>query len=187
MIYLKKLSLVVAAIAAIAFTSAANASEYKKVVHDTNGHVVRNTFNNCVLTVWPSASNECAGSGLALEDRTVYFEFGKSNLTKDAIVKLDRLAEVVKASGATITKANIFGYADMIGDTDSNKRLSQKRAQVVKGYLSKKGVSTGKADVRAFGEDAPVAKCDGVAAGKALIKCLAPNRRVEVELEYLAK
>lgn len=181
---LKNLALVAAVFAAVFTGGQASAGEaYRKVVHDVRGNVVKNTFNNCVYTNWQSAGNECVGMGLSLEDRTIYFDFNKSNLTPDAIVKLDRLANVIRDS-KDVMKANIYGYADKIGNEAYNKRLSMRRAQAVRNYLAKKGLKTGVVDLRALGENNPRVDCADKSK-KELIKCLAPNRRVEVEMEYV--
>ncbi len=183
-----RLALAAVAIFAVANGSPAHAdSHFKKVVRDTNGHVVKNTFNNCVLTNWSSNADECAGQvapdGLSLEDRTIYFGFNKSNLTPESVIKLERLSSIIKNS-KRVVKANIYGYADKIGNAGYNQRLSLKRANNVKNYLAKQGLQTGVVDLRGFGEDRPVAKCDAIKQRKPLIDCLAPNRRVEIELEY---
>jgi OOP family OmpA-OmpF porin len=80
----------------------------------------------------------------------------------------------------------VEGHTDRLGTPDYNQRLSQERADAVKAYL----VSTGKVDPMKItavgkGESNPVTSpeaCRGAAATAALIACLQPDRRVEIEV-----
>lgn len=148
--------------------------EMKKVVHDTNAHIVKNTFDNCVITKWDAASNECAGENIA-----IYFGFDSAVLTEEAYSKLDAIVDAIKNNGTV----DIIGFADMIGSNDYNYRLSMRRAEAVEQYLASRGVDTGSVVVRGFGEDAPQSDCSGV-RGEELKACLWRDRRVELKLNH---
>ncbi|STV53425.1 outer membrane protein A [Klebsiella pneumoniae subsp. pneumoniae] len=77
------------------------------------------------------------------------------------------------------------GYTDRIGSEAYNQQLSEKRAQSVVDYLVAKGIPAGKISARGMGESNPVTgnTCDNVKARAALIDCLAPDRRVEIEVK----
>ena len=51
----------------------------------------------------------------------------------------------------------INGYTDSAANADSNKVLSQKRAQAVADYLVAQGVDGSKLTVQGFGQENPVA------------------------------
>lgn len=51
----------------------------------------------------------------------------------------DRIDSLYKTFNKNTYKANIYGYADFLKDNSYNQRLSQKRADIVKSYLLKKG------------------------------------------------
>ncbi len=164
--------------AAMAFTpiSASAIGEMKKVVRDTNAHIVKNTFGNCVITKWDAVSNECGEENLA-----IYFAFDSAVLTGEAYAKLDQLIGMIGTDGAT--DVDIIGFADMIGASDYNYRLSQRRAAAVEQYLATHGVDTRNITVRGFGEDAPQSDCAGV-RGAELKACLWRDRRVEIKVNH---
>ena len=171
---------------------AAFAGQFQDVVHDTNNHVVKNTFGNCVLTKWTSDSNECTGGkvdlrNLSKEWRNVYFDFNKSTLNAKEKAKLDQLSQTIVAS-KEVENVDLTGYADVVGNTAYNKRLSMKRAQTVKSYLATKGLKTRRVKVEGMGESQPVTNCGYVEGKKATaeqIACLAEDRRVEIFLNFI--
>ena len=55
------------------------------VVHNTEGTIVRNSSGNCVRTKWLTDKDVCPrGAAFTEDERTVYFEFNKSTLSKEA-------------------------------------------------------------------------------------------------------
>ncbi|HEX7043267.1 MAG TPA: OmpA family protein [Burkholderiales bacterium] len=122
-------------------------------------------------------------------DRTIYigadafFEFNSSELSAKSQTALDRIAE--QAQSAREAAITIVGHADHIGPTAYNDELSQRRAQVVRDYLVERGVPLAVITISALGEGDPVVLCREV-RGAALIECLQPNRRTEVELSAIA-
>ncbi len=71
----------------------------------------------------------------------------------------------------------IAGHTDSIGSSESNQRLSQKRADAVKKYLTDRGVSSSRVSSIGYGESSPVAD-NKYAAGRK------QNRRVELSVKY---
>jgi OOP family OmpA-OmpF porin len=114
---------------------------------------------------------------------TELFEFDKANLTPEARAKLD--AEVIgklKDMGS-IRYINVNGHADRLGTPQYNQDLSEKRAEAVRAYLVSKGVDASRIETFGFGKTTPVKSCPDQNDRKALIECLAPNRRVVVEVQ----
>jgi len=73
---------------------------------------------------------------LALED--THFDFDKAILTKEAQVILKRNIQTLKANPKV--KVRIAGYTSASGTESYNQRLSERRANAVKEYLTKEGV-----------------------------------------------
>jgi OOP family OmpA-OmpF porin len=118
---------------------------------------------------------------------TELFEFNRSTLTDRAKSLLD--TEVIAKLGgfATIQFININGHTDRIGSAQYNQKLSERRANAVKAYLVSKGVDGSKIETYGFGKTLPVKSCPDQRDRKALIACLEPNRRVEVEVQGTPK
>jgi outer membrane protein OmpA-like peptidoglycan-associated protein len=112
------------------------------------------------------------------------FKSGKASikdLSKDGKSRLDDIATRLKSLGE-IEQIKIVGHADVMGKADANRRLSEKRARSVKSYLVAKGVKPGVIITSGVGDTQPVVQCDTTMPKKELVACLAPNRRVEIEV-----
>jgi OOP family OmpA-OmpF porin len=93
--------------------------------------------------------------------------------------KLDDIAAALQAD-PSITDVDITGYADRLGSAKYNLKLSQRRADAVRDYLVSKGVDSKRLKTYGKGAANPVVTCNNKKRAD-LIKCLEPNRRVEVE------
>ncbi len=152
----------------------------KDVVKNTFGHVVKNTFQNCVITKWDSISNECGG--YADDLRTIYFDFDSAVITPAGKAKLDTLGNSL-ANDSSVSSVKIIGFADAIGSNGYNEQLSMRRANAVSAYLASKGIKiNGNSEVRGLGETSSQSQCAGE-RGAALKACLWRDRRVEVEIK----
>lgn len=110
----------------------------------------------------------------------VTFAFGKANLKPQAQATLDSIYG--QMSQVKSAKVVVAGYTDRIGSDAFNVKLSQKRADSVANYFVAKGVAADAISATGYGKANPVtgATCDQVKGRKALIACLAPDRRVEI-------
>ena len=114
----------------------------------------------------------------------VTFAFGKANLKPQAQATLDGIYGEI--SQANNVKVAVSGYTDRIGSDAGNLKLSQRRAESVANYFVAKGVAADAVSATGYGKANPVtgATCDQVKGRKALIACLAPDRRVEVKYDF---
>lgn len=112
------------------------------------------------------------------------FAFDRSNasdITGDGHAKLDELAQKLQ-NFAQISSIKITGYTDRLGSESYNQTLSQARAETVAAYLTERGIKADSITATGLGENNPVVQCNN-GNRQALIACLAPNRRVEIQVD----
>ncbi|MBA2351061.1 MAG: OmpA family protein [Betaproteobacteria bacterium] len=109
------------------------------------------------------------------------FDFDKAVLRPNGKTMLDDLASTLE--GAEYDVILLVGHTDRIGSDAYNQKLSERRAAAAKQYLVGKGISADRIQTEGRGEKEPVTagECKGK-PGKALIQCLQPDRRVDVEV-----
>ena len=94
---------------------------------------------------------------------------------------MDTLARDLK--GLAYTNVSIVGHTDRIGSDTYNQKLSESRAKAVKQYLVEAGIPSDKITNQGVGETQPVTTdCKGEKANPKLVSCLAPDRRVSVQV-----
>ena len=110
-------------------------------------------------------------------------ECNKATLSADARGLLDREVIGKLKDLGTIRYINVNGHADRLGTPQYNQKLSEKRADAVRAYLVSKGVDAKSVETFGFGKTLPVKSCPDQKQRKEVIECLAPNRRVIVEIQ----
>ena len=103
--------------------------------------------------------------------RGVNFDFDKYNIRPDAVPILEQACSILKQ------EANIdvvcAGHTDSIGTVAYNQKLSERRANVVRDWLIKCGISAKRLTARGYGKSQPV-------ASNATPEGRAQNRRTEL-------
>lgn len=111
-------------------------------------------------------------------DATFRFDRGDlAGILPDGRAQLDQVVQGLKQAN-DVTGIRIEGYTDRLGSDSYNHRLSSKRAETVKRYLHAGGVTV-PMTARGMGKANPVVQCNNKNQ-HALIECLEPNRRVEL-------
>jgi outer membrane protein OmpA-like peptidoglycan-associated protein len=136
-----------------------------------------------------AAPTQAAGAPAAVPGKMVLsadalFPIGKGDvgsLSAAGKKQLDAFADKVKAT-PNVKKIKVTGHADKSGKADRNMVLSRQRANSVKAYLVAKGIKAKMIQAVGAGDTKPVKECDMKMPTKDLAECLAPNRRVEVEI-----
>ncbi len=113
------------------------------------------------------------------------FAFGKADLNAAGKEQLDKNVIAKLGNCASVKLMLITGHTDRIGSHAANQKLSEKRADAVKAYLTSKGAKADSLETMGAGKTqaVPGVKCDDKQPRKKLIECLAPNRRVVVEVQ----
>lgn len=112
------------------------------------------------------------------------FGFDKATVVPAGRQALDKFAADVK--NVQFDAITVTGHSDRIGSHAYNMKLSTRRAEAVSAYLVQLGgIPASKIVYKGVDGADPVTKpgdCKGNKATKALIACLQPDRRVEIEV-----
>ena len=113
------------------------------------------------------------------------FSFNQTTLLDSGKAELKSLAKSIKSMSHAKT-VTITGYADRLGSAAYNHALSTKRADVVRAYLQFENnlsyiqfTTIGKGSLVS---SAATQACSNQLARQALIDCLSPDRRVEINV-----
>lgn len=103
----------------------------------------------------------------------VQFDTNKSVIKKNSFNYLNKLAKLIKSTGA---KVKVQGHTDNTGTVERNDVLSHERAEAVMEYLIRQGVDPEKLSCASYGSSRPRATND-TEQGRRM------NRRVEFDIE----
>lgn len=140
-------------------------------IPDRDGDGLNDEEDKCPDVAGPASNGGCPElSQYNFNAKNVQFATGSAVLTTGAKAELDKLVTIMNEHPEL--KVSIAGHTDNTGSAKINQALSQKRADAVKTYLVKKGISTDKLTAAGYGPDYPIAD-NKTSAGRA------QNRRVE--------
>ena len=105
--------------------------------------------------------------------KNVNFATGSAKLKPSSFESLNNLAEFMTYKKSL--KIELAGHTDNVGDENTNLNLSQKRAESVKSYLIKKGITPTRLVAKGYGETVPIAD-NNTDEGKQT------NRRTEIRI-----
>jgi OOP family OmpA-OmpF porin len=112
------------------------------------------------------------------------FDFDSAAVKPAGRGELDKLATDLRGVDFDVIK--VTGHTDRIGRQAYNQKLSSERAEAVGSYLvSAAGIPAGKISAKGVNGADPVTKpgeCVGTKVTQALIACLQPDRRVDIEV-----
>ena len=110
---------------------------------------------------------------IVLDERSLNFDFDKSNVKPEYYDLLTNIKEFVEQNNYEIT---IVGHTDSVGSNAYNFKLSRRRAESVKAKLLEFGLTEDRiVGIEAMGEEQPIAT-NATREGRA------QNRRVEFKL-----
>ena len=110
------------------------------------------------------------------------FDFNQATLKPEGRTALNDVA--AQAKDLALEVVIVTGHTDRIGGDVYNQRLSERRAATVKGYMVDQGIDASRIYTEGKGRTQPVTgtQCNNVTARQALINCLQPDRRVDIEI-----
>jgi outer membrane protein OmpA-like peptidoglycan-associated protein len=104
----------------------------------------------------------------------IYFEFNSAVIKPESLPILDQVVKIL-STREDFKVLNVEGHTDNVGGEAYNQKLSVRRAQSVRNYLTKQGVKRDKVKAAGFGKTKPIAT-NTTSEGRA------ENRRVEFNL-----
>ena len=87
----------------------------------------------------------------------IYFEFNKSNITREAAFELDKAVETMKVNPTIVVM--VKAHTDSRGTDKYNMNLSNRRAKSTVQYIISKGISRDRISGQGYGESEPKVKC----------------------------
>ena len=87
----------------------------------------------------------------------IFFEFDKSNITKEGAFELDKLVEAMKNDEKMVIM--VKAHTDNRGSDKYNMRLSNRRAKATVQYVISKGIAKERISGEGFGESQPKVDC----------------------------
>ncbi|VFP82115.1 porin OmpA [Candidatus Erwinia haradaeae] len=117
----------------------------------------------------------------------VLFDFDQTNLKKEGRDTLNQICTQLQSMDPQHRSIKLVGYSDSIGSEEYNQKLSEKRTQSVVDYLVSQGVPSDQITSHGEGKTNPISMntCENIEKRQELIACLAPDRRVEIEVQGL--
>src|SRR5690606_23490736 len=109
--------------------------------------------------------------GTTSVQRNIYFDYDKATFKSESYSDLNKLEQMMRQNPNI--RVEIAGHTDSFGHWEYNKALSQRRAEAVKDFLTKKGIDPRRITAVGYGESRPLASNDDEQEGREL------NRRVE--------
>jgi len=147
---------------------------------DTDNDGIVDSADKCPNVPGVESNNGCPYEGieigttdtnLNIVSKGILFNSGNANFRQDSYPVLIKVVEMMKQYPEA--KFKIEGHTDSSGRYDSNKRLSQTRANAVRNYLISSDIPSENLDAEGFGETRPAAS-NLTKEGRRL------NRRVEI-------
>jgi len=140
-------------------------------IPDTDGDGVNDEEDRCPTEAGLPENFGCPTlAQFKFDAKKVQFISGSATLTAASKTELDRGATIM--SEHPDLKISIEGHTDNTGKDATNQKLSEKRADAVKAYFVKKGISEDRLQTSGFGSSQPI-------ADNKTVKGRAENRRVE--------
>ena len=137
-------------------------------VPDTDGDGVNDEEDSCPTEKGTIANHGCPEiKAFGFEEKNIQFLLGSSTLSKGAMAELNKAASILAAHPSL--NILIEGYTDNTGNEGINRLLSQKRADIVKAFLVKKGIRDSRLTATGYGDLYPIADnktADGQASNR---------------------
>jgi len=137
-----------------------------------------------INNIFSSYDPESFNTQYTVLNEHINFPFNSTEIKPIAYDKLNKLDQDLKNMKWKNISIILLGHSDRIGNQEYNQKLSEDRAYSIKNYLTSRGFSRDKITVQGMGNLYPLTNqvCKDIENRPLLVSCLAPDRRVEIEV-----
>lgn len=96
--------------------------------------------------------------------------------------RVEHLAAELRDNFSVLQPIVVTGHTDRLGGDAYNDALSLERANTVRELLVQQGIDRQRIRTLGMGKHQPAVSCAGTRSSPALVRCLQPNRRVEIDM-----
>ena len=152
---------------------------------ERNDHRQFLTNEEMYSTCAPVAQGVRGSKMIALSADALFAFAGGSlkDLNPKGRAELDHVGNMLLETYQAVLSIKVVGHTDRLGSEASNVKLSHERANTVRSYLISRGVSGDLITTNGMGKSQPILSCPDNLKRNQLIGCLAPNRRVTIQIE----
>lgn len=149
-------------------------------IPDTDGDGVNDEEDKCPTVAGTRENHGCPEikketiAKVQKAANNIFFQTGKAVILAKSNAQLNEVVKVLNAEPSLYL--DIKGHTDNVGKVEANQKLSQQRADAVKAYMVRKGISEDRLTSTGYGDSMPIAP-NTTAAGRQ------KNRRVEMVLQ----
>ncbi len=143
------------------------------------------TNNEMYSTCAPAVAGTRQPKMIALSADALFAFAGGAlkDLNSKGRAELDNVGNMIAETYQAVSSIKVVGHTDRLGSEASNVKLSQQRADTVRSYLINRGVSSELISTNGMGKSQPIFSCPDNLKRTQLIECLAPNRRVTIQID----
>ncbi|QCI18305.1 hypothetical protein D9V63_01680 [Buchnera aphidicola (Aphis nasturtii)] len=140
----------------------------------------KSKINDMFTSYSPETSNQ---QYIALNEN-INFPFNSTELRPISYDKLKKINDEINNIKSKKVYITLSGHTDRIGNKEYNQKLSEDRAYSIKNYFTSHGVPENTINIQGMGNQYPLTDqiCKDIESRPLLISCLAPDRRVEIEV-----
>lgn len=164
--------------------------QYKVVYKDGFSNAIYWRDPGCAQLIQPKTVEVAGPTAPVAPERfqlnaDALFAFDKSgspDILPEGRRQLEALAMKLNDRNKRIDRLTVIGFTDRLGSENYNRPLSLSRANTVRELLVQYGVERSIIRTAGAGASQPIVDCPGEKKTPALVSCLQPNRRVEIEV-----
>lgn len=137
-----------------------------------------------INNIFSPDDSELLNTQYSVLNENINFPFNSAELKPIAYDKLNKLDGDIKDMKLKNISIVLLGHSDKIGNQEYNQKLSEDRAYSIRNYLTSRGFSREQITVKGMGNLYPLTNqvCKDIENRPLLVSCLAPDRRVEIEV-----